>query len=31
VAATIRAFKIVQDRWPGASLTLVGGGSQEPI
>jgi glycosyltransferase involved in cell wall biosynthesis len=30
VAATIRAFKIVQDRWPEASLTLVGGGTQEP-
>jgi glycosyltransferase involved in cell wall biosynthesis len=29
VAATIRAFRIVQDRWPAASLTLVGGGSQE--
>jgi glycosyltransferase involved in cell wall biosynthesis len=29
VAATIRAFKIVQDRWPEASLTLVGGGAQE--
>jgi glycosyltransferase involved in cell wall biosynthesis len=29
VAATIRAFGIVQDRWPEASLTLVGGGSQE--
>lgn len=29
VATTIRAFKIVQDRWPEASLTLVGGGSQE--
>jgi glycosyltransferase involved in cell wall biosynthesis len=29
VAATIRAFRIVQDRWPGASLTLVGGGPQE--
>ena len=29
VAATIRAFKIVQDRWRDASLTLVGSGSQE--
>ena len=29
VAATIRAFVLVQDRWPEASLTLVGGGSQE--
>jgi len=30
VATTIRAFRLVQDRWPGASLTLVGGGVQEP-
>jgi glycosyltransferase involved in cell wall biosynthesis len=29
VAATIRAFKIVRDRWPDASLTLVGAGAQE--
>jgi len=29
VAATIRAFRLVQDRWPGATLTLVGGGPQE--
>jgi glycosyltransferase involved in cell wall biosynthesis len=29
VATTIRAFKIVQDRWPDATLTLVGGGAQE--
>jgi glycosyltransferase involved in cell wall biosynthesis len=29
VAATVRAFRIVQDRWPEASLTLVGGGAQE--
>jgi glycosyltransferase involved in cell wall biosynthesis len=29
VATTIRAFTIVQDRWPDASLTLVGGGAQE--
>ena len=29
VATTIRAFRIVQDRWPDASLTLVGGGPQE--
>jgi glycosyltransferase involved in cell wall biosynthesis len=29
VAATIRAFALVQDRWPDASLTLVGGGLQE--
>jgi glycosyltransferase involved in cell wall biosynthesis len=30
VAATIRAFKIVKDQRPDASLTLVGGGEQEP-
>jgi glycosyltransferase involved in cell wall biosynthesis len=29
VATTIRAFRIVQDRWPDSSLTLVGGGPQE--
>ncbi|MGH9141259.1 MAG: glycosyltransferase family 4 protein [Vicinamibacterales bacterium] len=29
VATTIRAFRIVQDRWPDASLTLVGDGDQE--
>ena len=29
VAATIRAFRLVQERWPDATLTLVGGGSQE--
>ena len=29
VAATIRAFRMVQDQWPDASLTLVGGGPQE--
>jgi glycosyltransferase involved in cell wall biosynthesis len=29
VAATIRAFRLVQDRWPRATLTLVGNGSQE--
>jgi len=29
VATTIRAFQIVQERWPEASLTLVGGGGQE--
>jgi glycosyltransferase involved in cell wall biosynthesis len=28
VAATIRAFRLVQDRWPDATLTLVGGGAQ---
>jgi len=30
VACTIRAFRLVQDRWPDASLTLVGGGAEEP-
>jgi glycosyltransferase involved in cell wall biosynthesis len=29
VACTIRAFRLVQDRWPDATLTLVGGGSEE--
>jgi glycosyltransferase involved in cell wall biosynthesis len=29
VACTIRAFRLVQDQWPDASLTLVGGGPQE--
>jgi L-malate glycosyltransferase len=29
VTATVRAFAIVQKRWPEASLTLVGGGPQE--
>ena len=29
VATTIRAFRLVQDRHPGATLTLVGGGAQE--
>ena len=29
VAATVRAFAIVQRSWPDASLTLVGGGPQE--
>jgi glycosyltransferase involved in cell wall biosynthesis len=29
VACTIRAFRIVQDRWPEATLTLVGGGREE--
>jgi len=27
VACTLRAFRIVQDRWPDAALTLVGGGT----
>jgi glycosyltransferase involved in cell wall biosynthesis len=30
VACTIRAFRIVQDAHPEATLTLVGGGGQEP-
>jgi glycosyltransferase involved in cell wall biosynthesis len=30
VACTIRAFRVVQDRWPEATLTMVGGGAQEP-
>lgn len=29
VETTIRAFRIVQDRWPNATLTLVGGGRHE--
>jgi glycosyltransferase involved in cell wall biosynthesis len=29
VGCTIRAFRLVQDRHPDASLTLVGGGSEE--
>ena len=29
VACTIRAFRLVQDRRPDATLTLVGGGAQE--
>jgi glycosyltransferase involved in cell wall biosynthesis len=29
VACTIRAFRRIQDRWPDASLTLVGGGREE--
>jgi glycosyltransferase involved in cell wall biosynthesis len=29
VATTIRAFRLVQDRWPEARLTLVGGGPKE--
>jgi len=29
VACTIRAFRVVQDRHPDATLTLVGGGPQE--
>jgi L-malate glycosyltransferase len=30
VACTLRAFRLVQDRWPEATLTLVGGGREEP-
>ena len=30
VACTLRAFRIVQDRWADASLTLVGSGATEP-
>ncbi|HMF93277.1 MAG TPA: glycosyltransferase family 4 protein [Vicinamibacterales bacterium] len=29
VATTVRAFALVQQRWPDASLTLVGGGPHE--
>jgi glycosyltransferase involved in cell wall biosynthesis len=29
VACTLKAFKLVQERHPGATLTLVGGGSQD--
>ena len=31
VACTLRAFQLVQKRWPNAELTLVGSGSQEPL
>ncbi len=30
VACTLRAFRLVQDRYPEATLTVVGSGSQEP-
>jgi glycosyltransferase involved in cell wall biosynthesis len=30
VACTLRAFQLVQRRWPNAELTLVGSGSEEP-
>jgi glycosyltransferase involved in cell wall biosynthesis len=30
VSCTLRAFRLIQDRYPDATLTLVGGGSQEP-
>ena len=29
IACTLRAFQLVQHRWPNAELTLVGGGSRE--
>ena len=29
VACTVRAFRLVQDRWPDATLTLVGAGADE--
>jgi glycosyltransferase involved in cell wall biosynthesis len=29
VACTLRAFQLVQKRWPNAELTLIGSGSQE--
>jgi glycosyltransferase involved in cell wall biosynthesis len=29
VECTLRAFRVIQDRWPDASLTLVGSGSRE--
>src|SRR5262245_44875635 len=29
VGCTIRAFRVVQERWPDATLTLVGGGKEE--
>jgi glycosyltransferase involved in cell wall biosynthesis len=31
VACTVRAFRLIQDRWPDASLTIAGGGPQEPM
>jgi glycosyltransferase involved in cell wall biosynthesis len=30
VECTLRAFQRIQQRWPDATLTLVGGGSKEP-
>lgn len=30
VACTLRAFRLLQDRYPEATLTLVGAGSEEP-
>ncbi len=30
IACTLRAFRLVQDRWPEAELTLVGSGPDEP-
>jgi glycosyltransferase involved in cell wall biosynthesis len=29
VACTLRAFRLVQDQWPDASITVVGGGAHE--
>lgn len=29
VSCTLRAFRLIQDRWPDATLTLVGGGSED--
>jgi glycosyltransferase involved in cell wall biosynthesis len=31
VACTLRAFRLVQDRWPEATLTLVGAGPQDAM
>jgi glycosyltransferase involved in cell wall biosynthesis len=31
VACTLRAFRLVQDRWPEATLTLVGAGPQDAL
>jgi glycosyltransferase involved in cell wall biosynthesis len=30
IGCTLKAFRLVQDRWPEATLTLVGGGAAEP-
>jgi glycosyltransferase involved in cell wall biosynthesis len=30
VGCTLNAFRLVQNQWPEASLTLVGGGAEEP-
>jgi len=29
VACTLRAFRLIQDRWPAAAMTLVGGGTED--